>query len=64
MPHDLPRESELLEPGDHPAAWIQSGFERRMPWNAEVGKAWWLLCQDSPNEIRLNSQTFRVSSET
>ena len=34
-----------------------------MPWNAEVGKAWWLLCHDSPNEIRLNSQTFRLSSD-
>ena len=33
-----------------------------MPWNAEVGNAWWLLCQDSPNEIRLSSQTLRISS--
>ena len=33
-----------------------------MPWNAEVGNAWWLLCQLSPNEIRLSSQTFRDSS--
>ena len=24
--------------------------QRRSPWRAEVGKAWWLLCHDSPNE--------------
>ena len=34
-----------------------------MPWNAEVGNAWWLLCHDSPNEIRLSSQTLRLSSD-
>ena len=34
-----------------------------MPWNAELGNAWWLLCQLSPNEIRLSSQTLRDSSE-
>src|SRR5439155_23065196 len=37
--------------------------KRRIPWNADVGNAWWLLCHDSPNEIRLSSQTFRDSSE-
>ena len=34
-----------------------------MPWNAEVGNAWWLLCHDSPNEIRLSSHTLRLSSD-
>ena len=33
-----------------------------MPWNADVGNAWWLLCHDSPNEIRLSSHTLRLSS--
>ena len=61
--HDLPGEPELLEPGDHPAAGIEGGLEARIPWNADVGNAWWLLCHDSPNEIRLNSQTLRLSSD-
>src|SRR5437868_3578263 len=37
--------------------------KRRIPWNADVGKAWWLLCHDSPKEIRLSSHTFRLSSD-
>ena len=39
-----------------------SSSARRSPWKADVGKAWWLLCQDSPNEIQDSHQTFRDSS--
>src|SRR6266566_3035793 len=34
----------------------------RKPWNAEEGKAWWLLCQDSPKESHESHQTLRDSS--
>ena len=34
----------------------------RSPWKAEVGNAWWLLCQDSPNESHESHQTLRDSS--
>src|SRR5882724_12703947 len=37
--------------------------KRRRPWKADEGNAWWLLCHDSPNEIRLSSQTLRLSSD-
>ena len=36
--------------------------KRRSPWNAELGNAWWLLCQDSPKESQDNHQTFLDSS--
>src|SRR5438128_994252 len=32
------------------------------PWRAEVGCAWWLLCQPSPNEISATHQLLRESS--
>ena len=34
----------------------------RRPWKAEEGKAWWLLCHDSPNESQESHQTLRDSS--
>ena len=34
------------------------------PWNADEGKAWWLWCHDSPNEIHESHQTLRDSSLT
>jgi hypothetical protein len=32
------------------------------PWRAEVGKAWWLLCQDSPKVRRESQARLRDSS--
>src|SRR5437899_11016551 len=32
------------------------------PWRAEVGWAWWLLCQPSPKEISATHQLLRESS--
>ena len=34
---------------------------QRSPWAAEVGKAWWLLCQDSPNDGSASHDTLRES---
>ena len=36
--------------------------QRRSPCRAEAGKAWWLLCQPSPNTRSATSQLFRASS--
>ena len=36
--------------------------QRRMPCSAEVGKAWWLLCHDSPNDGIASHSRFRDSS--
>ena len=33
----------------------RSSSRRRSPWNADVGNAWWLLCQDSP-KVESDSQ--------
>ena len=40
----------------------RAASKRRIPWNADVGNAWWLLCHDSPNEIRLSNHTLRLWS--
>src|SRR4029453_5410670 len=32
--------------------------QRRRPWTAERGKAWWLWCQDSPRKGSPNQNTF------
>jgi hypothetical protein len=39
-----------------------SKFQRERPWRAEVGKAWWLLCHDSPNVNGASHHTLRDSS--
>jgi hypothetical protein len=36
---------------------------RRRPWKAEVGNAWWLLCQDSP-KVKSDSQATLVDSSS
>ena len=40
-----------------------SNCQRPSPWRAEVGKAWWLLCQDSPKDSGASQNTLRDSSE-
>ena len=32
------------------------------PWRAEVGKAWWLLCHDSPKDSGASHSRLRDSS--
>src|SRR5947209_2489162 len=39
-----------------------SNSYQAMPWRAEVGCAWWLLCQPSPKEIAATHQLLRESS--
>src|SRR6185312_12650266 len=34
----------------------------RSPWNADVGKAWWLWCHDSPSDGSASQKTLRDSS--
>ena len=40
----------------------RSNCQRVSPWRAEVGKAWWLLCHDSPKVNGASHQTLRDSS--
>ena len=35
----------------------------RRPWKADVGKAWWLLCHDSPN-VASESQATLVDASS
>jgi hypothetical protein len=37
-------------------------WRRVMPWRAEVGNAWWLLCQASPKVSSDSHARFRDSS--
>ena len=39
-----------------------SPSQRRSPWNAEEGNAWWLLCHDSQKVSQESHQTLRDSS--
>ena len=39
-----------------------SSCQRPMPWTAEVGKAWWLLCQASPKVSSASHARLRDSS--
>ena len=39
-----------------------STWKRPRPWTAEVGKAWWLLCQASPKEKGASQARLRDSS--
>ena len=39
-----------------------SSSQRPIPWRADVGNAWWLLCHDSPNVISDSQNTLRDSS--
>src|SRR5213076_470761 len=41
---------------------LGSTSQRRCPWAAEVGNAWWLLCQASPNVISDSHARLRDSS--
>ena len=45
-PDYVPNPTEALERVDHQRRGIT--WKRPRPWTAEVGKAWWLLCQASP----------------
>src|SRR5690349_8006067 len=40
-----------------------SNCPRRTPWRAQVGSAWWELCQFSPNEMIASGQKFAARSE-
>src|SRR5512147_2674385 len=44
--------------------WIQDGSNsyQAKPWRADVGWAWWLLCQPSPKVMRATHQLLRESS--
>ena len=39
-----------------------SNCQRREPWRAEVGNAWWLLCHASPNVKNDSHARLRDSS--
>ena len=40
---------------------MSNSYQAR-PWRADVGCAWWLLCQPSPNVISATHQLLRESS--
>src|SRR5215211_4010736 len=40
----------------------RSNCHHSIPWKAERGKAWWLLCQPSPKANRPTSQLLRLAS--
>src|SRR5213078_3274037 len=40
-----------------------SSSQRRRPWRYDVGKAWWLLCQASPNVNGASQARLRDSSD-
>ena len=54
------RRARLLEPRiSHQE---RSTWKRCSPWRADAGKAWWLLCQPSPNTSIATTQLLRDSS--
>jgi hypothetical protein len=59
--HHVPREPTGLQARMTSAD--GSSCQRSRPWHADVGKPWWLLCQDSPKEGSASQNTLRDSSD-
>jgi hypothetical protein len=59
--HHVPREPTGLQAPDDERGRIELPAVEAV--HAEVGKAWWLLCQDSPKEGSASQNTLRDSSD-
>ena len=59
-PAHVARQPDALQEADDRVGRVD--LQRRSPWRAEVGNAWWLWCQPSPSDTSATTQLLRLSS--